>query len=77
MPGLLKIRIKGLKQSGSNRHRTRSAHTNRVLSNIKTFQAVDIFEIARDAKVGVFGERASVLDTPAVDCSRRTFSCKP
>ena len=35
------------------------------------------FEIARDAEVGVFGERSSVLDTPAVDCSRRTFSRKP
>ena len=56
MSGLLKILIKGLKQSGSNRHRTRSAHTNRVLSNIKTFQAVDIFEIARDVEAGVFGE---------------------
>ena len=33
-----------------------SAHTNCVLSNIKTFQAVDIFEIARDAEAGVFGE---------------------
>ena len=31
----------------------------------------------RDAEVGVLGERASVLDTPAVDCSRRTFSHKP
>ena len=56
MSGLLKIRIKGLKQSGSNRHHTRSAHTNRVLSNIKTFQEVDIFDIARDAEAGVFGE---------------------
>ena len=29
----------------------------------------DTFEIARDAEAGVFGERASVLDTPAVDSS--------
>ena len=56
MPGLLKILIRGLKYSGSNRRCTLSAHTNRVLSNIKTFQAVDIFEIARDAEAGVFGE---------------------
>ena len=63
MPGLLKIWIKGLKQSGSNRHRTRSAHTNHVRSNIKTFQVVDIFEIARDVEAGFFGEWASVLGT--------------
>ena len=25
----------------------------------------------------IFGERASVLETPAVDCSRRAFSRKP
>ena len=56
MLGLLKILIKGLKQSRTNRHRTRPAHTNCVLSNIKTFQAVVIFEIARDAEAGVFGE---------------------
>ena len=37
----------------------------------------DIFEIARDAEAGVFGERASVLDTPVVDYSQRTFSRKP
>ena len=37
----------------------------------------DIFEIARDAEAGVFGERASVLDMPAMDYSRRTFSRKP
>ena len=28
-------------------------------------------------QAGVLGERASVLDTPTVDCSRRTFSRKP
>ena len=33
-----------------------------MLSNNKTFQAVDIFEIARDVEEGVLGERASVLD---------------
>ena len=44
---------------------------------MKTFKAVDIFEIARDAEAGVFGEWASVLDTPAVDYSLRTFSRKP
>ena len=60
MPGLLKIWIKGLKQSGSNRHRTRSRHTNRVLSNRKTIytdagryfrdcEGVDIFERGREA----------------------------
>ena len=60
MTGLLKIWIYLLKQSGSNRHRTRSRHTNRVLSNRKTIYAdagryfrdcegVDIFEMGREA----------------------------
>ena len=48
--GLLKIWIKGeqifLRLRGMQRQ----------VSNIKTFQAVDIFEIARDAEAGVFGE---------------------
>jgi hypothetical protein len=45
MSGLLKIWMKGL----SNKHRTRSKHNNRVLSNRKPSRQVDIFEIARDA----------------------------
>ena len=34
-------------------------------------------EAERDAEAGILGERASVLDTPAMDYSRRTFSHKP
>ena len=33
-------------------------------------------EAERDAEAGVWGEQATELDTPAVDCSRRTFSRK-
>ena len=38
---------------------------------------VPIFNGLRLNSDMIFGEHASVLDTPAVDCSRRTFSRKP
>ena len=38
---------------------------------------VPIFHRRRLNSEMIFGERASVLETPAVDCTRRTFSRKP
>ena len=38
---------------------------------------VPIFHRRRLNSEMIFGERASVLETPAMDCSRRTFSRKP
>ena len=38
---------------------------------------VPIFHRRRLNSEMIFGERASVLETPAVDCSRRTFLRKP
>ena len=47
-----------------------------VVKNLDQERA-DIFEIVRDVEAGVFGERVSLLDTPATDCRRHTFSRKP
>ena len=48
---------------------TKVALTARVL--------IPIFQERRLTSEMIFGERASVLDTLAVDCSRRIFSRKP
>ena len=44
---------------------------------LTTWVHVPIFHRRRLNSEMIFGERASVLDTSAMDCSRRTFSRKP
>ena len=44
---------------------------------LTTWVHIPIFQRRRLNSEMIFGERASVLDTPTMDCSRRTFSRKP